>query len=147
MKQFIVAIDFDNTIANSHFPDIGDMYEGAKEVINKWHQRGAYIIIWTCRSGRGMYEAEQYLLDHGVHFHKINEQHPHAMLDFASDIEVETGRTGRKVWSHVLIDDTSIDWMVRGSHPGWDVLDKQLEQIVSANPDKWSVKLPKHVQI
>ena len=47
----ILAVDFDGTIARSSFPDILGEQPYAGEVLRKLHERGHYIIIWTCRSG------------------------------------------------------------------------------------------------
>lgn len=140
-EQFIIAIDFDKTIVNSQYPDIVGIIEGGREVINKWYLRGAYIIVWSCRTSRAQLTAEKLLLEEGFYFHKFNAQHPDPLLIFGTDNEIDHHLEGRKIFSHVLIDDTSIDWMARGSHPGWDVLDKQLEQIIKNNPDKWNIEL------
>ena len=137
-NQLIVAIDFDRTIANTDYPRIYGAFEGAKEVINKWYEQGIYIIIWTCRTGRSVLEAEKFLLDNGFKFHKINEHHPNGLLNFGTDAQMDHRLDSRKIWSHILIDDTSIDWMKNG-HPGWFKLDEDMQYIISNKPGHWDV--------
>lgn len=138
-NQLIVAIDFDRTLANTQYPRIYGLFEYAKEVVNKWYEQGIYIIIWTCRTDRSELEAEKFLLDNGVHFHKINDHHPNGLLNFGTEGQIMHGLNSRKVWSHVLIDDTSIDWMLNG-HPGWHSLDLDLQEIIKRNPGHWDVE-------
>ena len=137
-NQLILAIDFDNTVAVTEFPNIHSLYEDAKRVINKYYDMGVYIIIWTCRTGKSMLEAELFLLDCGVKFHKINRQHPKVIHDFCSDTELALDLDGKKVFSHLLIDDTSIDWAING-HPGWSKLDTQIQQYIDKEPNKWKL--------
>ena len=136
-QQLIIAIDFDKTIANTEHPRIHGLFNYAKEVINKWYEQGAYIIIWTCRTGKTELEAEKFLLDEGIHFHKINDHHPNGQLNFGTEETITHGITSRKVWSHILIDDTSIDWMLHG-HPGWHSLDLDMQLIIGKYPERWT---------
>jgi len=137
--QLIVAIDFDKTICDTQYPLMGDLFENAKEVINKLYAQGAYIIIWTCRTGKAMYEAEAFLLAQGINFHKINDHHPNGMLNYGTERQMEHQLESRKVWSHILIDDTSLDWMLNG-HPGWHSIDEDVQQVIRQNPDHWDIK-------
>jgi hydroxymethylpyrimidine pyrophosphatase-like HAD family hydrolase len=100
--KLIVAIDFDNTIANST-ADYVPVYikPGAKEVINWAHTHGCYIIIWTCRAGKMLRQVIKFLKDNGVKYDKINENYP--LLDFD---------TSRKIYYDVLIDDRNLGFVV-----------------------------------
>ena len=128
-EQFIVLIDFDKTICDSKFPLLGEAYLFAKEVINHWYAQGIYIIINTCRTGEGQLEAEAWLLEKGFNFHKINGHHPNGLLNYGSDVRKELGLDSRKIWGHVNIDDTNIDWVLNG-HPGWKSLDTSMQKII-----------------
>jgi len=140
-EQFIVAIDYDKTLAQTTYPDVGALYPSAKEVINKWVNQGIYIIIWTCRTGESALKAESSLLENGLFFHKFNDHHPNGLLHYGSEIQMEQKLYSRKVWSHVLIDDTSIDWVLNG-HPGWINLDKMMQQIIEnlGDDNKYNLK-------
>lgn len=45
----IFAVDFDGTIVEHKFPEIGEELEGATETLNMLQKQGNSIIIWTCR--------------------------------------------------------------------------------------------------
>lgn len=106
MQPFIVAIDFDGTIAeNSEQAVPGQLMPNAREVITWLHNQGCYIIIWTTRSGLD-YMAHMYnfLETNEIPYDKVNEN-----ADFV------TFTTSRKIWADVYIDDrgldTKIDWL------------------------------------
>jgi hypothetical protein len=139
--QLIIAIDFDKTIDTGGFPEVGGLHKHVKEVINKWFAQGAYIIIWTCRTGILQLEAEAFLLKEGINFHKINDHHPNSLLNYGNDRQIDHNLQARKIWSHVLIDDTSINWMLHG-HPGWSTLDSMLQLIIKNQVDSenpWTI--------
>ena len=46
----IIAIDFDGTIVDHRFPEIGELKKGARETIYALIESGHEIIIWTCRT-------------------------------------------------------------------------------------------------
>lgn len=111
----IIAIDFDGTIVEHQFPEIGPLMPNAKEVINRLHEQGHYIIIWTCRN---MTEPEHpewtdapipaviaFLRNNGIHFDSINENHP------AQGFWLQA----RKVFADIYIDDRNL-----GGFPGWE---------------------------
>ena len=50
MKRPIIAIDFDGTIVQHEWPNIGPLRIGAKEVINSLYEQGCEVLIWTCRT-------------------------------------------------------------------------------------------------
>jgi len=140
--QLVIAIDFDKTINNSNFPEIGKLYPFAKEVINKWYKQGAYIIISSCRTGVYALEAEAYLLNNRINFHKFNEHHPNGLLNYGSKVQIDHNLPSKKIWSHILIDDTSIEWVLNG-HPGWNQLDEMLQTIIlnqSESDNPWKIQ-------
>ena len=113
MKKFIIAIDFDGVIAqiNKHWiPGTanipGPLVEGADTYIKQLYEDGHQIIIWTCRGGQNLWLAEQYLEEHGIPFHRIND-----------NVESHYDRfkhNTRKVHADIYIDDNQI-----GGIPSW----------------------------
>lgn len=111
----VIAIDFDGTIVKHNFPGIGELMEGAKEVINEWYDKGYYILVWTCRNNHEPDHPEwdqapisavrQFLIDNGVKFHGINQQQPGLGFYLES----------RKIFANVYIDDRNL-----GGFPGWN---------------------------
>ena len=68
-----ICIDFDGTIVDHRFPDIGAPVPGAIDWMRKWADNGARLILWTMRSGDTLTEAVAYLNSHGILLHGINE--------------------------------------------------------------------------
>lgn len=122
MKSLIIAIDFDGVIAevNNNFtpgtPNIpGKLIKNADIYINKLHEDGHQIIIWTCRGGNNLYLAERFLEDHNIHYDRIND-------NVASHYDRFKHNT-RKVHADVYIDDNQI-----GGIPSWKEMYKIIKK-------------------
>ena len=46
-KQLIILVDFDSTLCHSDYPNLGEPFECAQEIMTKWYNQGAYLIINT----------------------------------------------------------------------------------------------------
>lgn len=92
-----IAIDFDDTIVRSEFPNIVGLQPHAKEVINSLYKSGKQILIWTCREGEELEQAKRFLSECGINYHYINENHPDLMKAY--------GNNSRKLGADVYIDD------------------------------------------
>jgi len=74
-----IAVDFDGTIAEHLFPDIGPAVPGAIEWLKRWREAGAKLILWTMRSdgqpmdGDVLSQAVQWLNERQVYFDAFNE--------------------------------------------------------------------------
>lgn len=104
----IIAIDFDGTIVQDRFPDIGEMIPGAKEVINALHADGHRIIIWTSRTGVELARAVEWLAKTGIKYHLVNESCPDNTKKYG-------GRDTRKIYADIYVDDRGLvplpdDW-------------------------------------
>jgi alpha-glucosidase (family GH31 glycosyl hydrolase) len=103
--NIIIAIDFDGTIVNHEYPKIGKLKFNAKEVINKLHNKGHKIIIWTCRYiSMDLDSMIDFLVDNDIPFDDINEN------VITGDFEPEP-----KIYADIYIDDRnifceSVDW-------------------------------------
>jgi len=100
----IIAIDFDGTIVEHKFPEIGKLKPFAKEIINKLVEDGNYIIIWTCRYVKqDLVNMFYFLVNNGIKFHNININCPN--IDF---------KPIPKIYADIYIDDRSLfykdDW-------------------------------------
>ncbi len=69
-----IAIDFDGTIAEHHFPNIGKPVPGAFFWMKKLQEAGADLILWTLRSDEHSREREDYgpVLTQAVEFCRAN---------------------------------------------------------------------------
>lgn len=102
----IIAIDFDGTIARTDYPAILGEMPYAARVIRHLHAAGHYIIVWTCRHGNELTQAINWLLEHGIPFHRINDHNPDNLRRYGSG--------GPKVYAHCYVDDKNL-----GGFPGW----------------------------
>lgn len=94
-----IAIDFDGTIADHTFPDIGTAVPGAFEWITKFKKSGAILILWTIRCDGGKHgdaltKAIEFCEANGVKFDRINEN-------------PQSWTTSPKPYAHVIIDDSA----------------------------------------
>lgn len=112
----IISIDYDDTIVHADYPNIGTIKPHAREVINNLYNEGHFIIIWTCRSGEHESAAAQYLIEMGVKFHHINENHPENIVQYDSD--------SRKIFADIYIDDKQLG----GLPESWIDIDTQLRE-------------------
>ena len=103
----IIAIDFDGTICQNKYPEIGEPMPHAIESIRELHQAGHYLTLWTCRQGEHLNEALQWCKQNGLSFHEVNEHEPRNLRAFG-------GVGGNKVYADIYIDDRNL-----GGFPGW----------------------------
>ena len=71
-----IAIDFDGTLCENNYPDIGEpnwnvIYQAIQE-----QKHGAGLILWTCREGKLLYDAMEACFDWGIQFDAINDSLP-----------------------------------------------------------------------
>lgn len=102
----ILAIDFDGTICRGKFPGIDGQQPYAADTVNALYDAGHYIIINTCRSGDQLLEAINWMLNQGIKFHRVNDNHPEQTAIY--------GNNSRKIYAHQYVDDKNI-----GGFPGW----------------------------
>lgn len=96
----VIVIDFDNTIVEERFPNIGELKEGAKAVINSLYFAGHEIVINTCRAGEYEGDAVNFLKLKDIHFHYINCNLPRLVTHFGQDC--------RKISGDIYIDDKNL---------------------------------------
>jgi hypothetical protein len=95
----IIAVDFDGTLCENKFPDIG---EPNLELIKHLKHRqcmGDKIVLWTCRTGNKLTEANWFCHGNGLYFDAINENIPEVLEWMGGD--------SRKIFAHEYIDDRS----------------------------------------
>lgn len=115
MKKFILAIDFDGTIATESFPEVGTLIEDADVIIRKLYDEGHDIIINTCRTGKYEGLAEYFLRDHEIPFHFINSNLPRVLDQYKQDC--------RKISADFYIDNRNI-----GGLPSWKEVYKIIQK-------------------
>ena len=100
-----IAIDFDGTIVEHAYPEIGEEKLFAFQVLKKMREHGACLILWTFRSGKELDEAVEFCRKNGVEFYAVNKNYPEEIFDESMS---------RKVNADIFIDDKNV-----GGFPGW----------------------------
>ena len=100
----VLAIDFDGTVVENCFPQIGPMRKNADVVLRRLADDGHKLVLWTCRRDGLLIDALEYLRNLGVPIEAVNENVPGLSFD-----------TSNKIFYDVLIDDRSLgglpdDW-------------------------------------
>lgn len=95
----IYAIDFDGTIVENKFPEIGKFRTEACAFIRKIQARGDKWILWTLRSGEKQREALQILYDYGLYPDAVNDNLPEVKAQWPDN------PNPRKIFADVYIDD------------------------------------------
>ena len=100
MVHKIIAVDFDGTLCENCYPDIGSARTEVIEYVKNEKQNGAKIILWTCRADELLEEAVEWCRYHGLEFDAINENLPEIIEAFGGDT--------RKVYADEYIDDRNL---------------------------------------
>lgn len=85
MKHKIIAVDFDGTLCEDKFPDIGPPRLDVIEKLLEEQRAGARVILWTCRRGVDLLAAIYWSLDHCIAYDAVNENLPETIAEFGGD--------------------------------------------------------------
>lgn len=107
-----IAVDFDGTLVENLYPEIGKPILFAFETLVKLQEEGHQIILWTYRSGTKLQEAVEFCEDKGIQFYAVNKSYP--------EEEYEEG-ISRKILADLFIDDRNINGL-----PPWGEIYHQL---------------------
>jgi len=101
MISQVIAVDFDGTLCENKWPDIGRPNEWLIEFIKTQRANGHKIILWTCREEWRLDQAIQWCKSHGLEFDEVNQ-------NLKERIELY-GNNCRKVSADLYIDDKAIN--------------------------------------
>ena len=110
----IIAVDFDGTLVEHRFPDIGPEVSEAFEWCRRFIANGAELILWTVRSdgqlsGPVLSDAIMFCKNRGVRFigHNMNPTQ-------------EPWSSSPKAYAELYIDDAAFGApLVESKHAGW----------------------------
>lgn len=103
--KLIIAVDFDGTIVDDHYPKIGKPKIFAFDTLKRLQKDGHRLILWTYRSGTRLQEAVDFCKENGIMFYAVNQSFPEEQFD---------GTKSRKIHADLFIDDRDI-----GGFIGW----------------------------
>lgn len=96
----IYAVDFDGTLCEDRFPEIGNPHTGRIEAVKQLQNLGHKVILWTCRNGQPLIDAVEWCLAQGLQFDAVNENLP--------EVREKWGGDTRKVYCDKYIDDKNL---------------------------------------
>jgi len=104
-NRLTIAIDFDGTIVEDNYPNIGKPRIFAFETLKKLQEDGHRLILWTYRSGLRLEETVDFCESNGIKFYAVNKSFPEEQFDYTKS---------RKIHADLFIDDRNI-----GGVLGW----------------------------
>jgi len=105
-----IAIDFDGTIVEHKYPEIGREIPFAIETLKKIQNDGHRLILWSCRTGDLLQEAVDFCKERGLEFYAAN-------LDFPEENIENNLSYSRKLKVDMFIDDRNL-----GGLPDWGTI-------------------------
>lgn len=101
-----IAIDFDGTIVEHRYPQIGEEIPFATATLKMLMKERHRLILWTVREGELLKEAVEWCRERGVEFYAVNRDYP----------EEDAAHRGfsRKIKADIFIDDRNL-----GGLPDW----------------------------
>ncbi|MBN1182714.1 MAG: hypothetical protein JXB49_10530 [Bacteroidales bacterium] len=109
-----IAVDFDGTLVEHAYPDIGKDMLFAFETLRELQKQKHQLILWTFRAGKELDEALEYCRKKGIEFYAVNKSYPEEVFD-------ET--ISRKINADIYIDDRNV-----GGFPGWSKIWEMLNE-------------------
>ncbi len=114
--HLIIAVDFDGTIVEDAYPEIGNPMLFAIETLKELNKDGHRLILWTYRHGNKLQEAVDFCAKKGVEFYAVNKNYPEEKFE---------GKVSRKINADLFIDDRNIGGLL-----AWG----EIYKIVKDNP-------------
>jgi hypothetical protein len=65
-RKITIGLDFDGTIVEDKFPDIGESFSHAIQVLRRMADAGMILVLWTCREDEELEAALQFCYNHGI---------------------------------------------------------------------------------
>ena len=108
----IIAVDFDGTIVEHKYPQIGKELPFATATLRQLIKDGHKLILWSVREGELLEEAIKWCEEHGVRFYTAN-----ADLDEDCGDSHKSPHYSRKIKADMFIDDRNV-----GGLPDWGTI-------------------------
>lgn len=100
MKNKIIAVDFDGTLCENKYPEIGEPRADVIEKLLQEQRNGAHTILWTCRRGEELAAAVYWCIERGIAFDAINDNLNYNVEKFGGDT--------RKIYADEYWDDKAV---------------------------------------
>ena len=124
----IIAVDFDGTIVEHKYPEIGRPIPFAIETLLQLQKEQHKLILWSVREGQLLQDAIDYCAEQGLYFAAHNENY----------IGEDKTTASRKLNADLFIDDRSL-----GGLPDWGVIYNAVQAKVNGR-DQYEVMMGAH---
>lgn len=102
----IIAVDFDGTIVEHRYPEIGQEIPFAIDTLKMLQKEGHRLILWSVREGKLLDEAVEFCRERGLEFYSVNSNY--------TEEKDNHEHFSRKLKADMFIDDRNI-----GGLPDW----------------------------
>lgn len=133
-----IAVDFDGTIVEHKYPEIGRELPFATETLKMLIREHHKLILWSVREGQLLEDAVNWCRERGVEFYAVNKDYPEEKAELNNHFS-------RKIKADLFIDDRNV-----GGLPDWGQIyrmvheKKSYEEIISdAHQSFDNVEAPK----
>ena len=107
----IIAVDFDGTIVEHKYPQIGKERAFAIATLKKLQAERHLLILWSVREGKLLEEAVDFCRKRGLEFYAVNANHPD------EEVKPDAAHPCRKPKADLFIDDRNV-----GGMPDWGTI-------------------------
>jgi hypothetical protein len=105
-----IAVDFDGTIVENRYPDIGPEVPFAVETLKMLISDHHRVILWSCREDQLLDDAVAWCRERGVEFYAVNRDYPEETTE-------NNPHFSRKLKADLFIDDRNV-----GGLPDWGTI-------------------------
>ena len=113
-----IAVDFDGTIVEHRYPEIGREVPFAIDTLKMLAREGHRLILWSVREGALLDEAVAWCRERGLEFYAVNK-------DFPEETR-QHDNFSRKLKADLFIDDRNV-----GGLPDWGLIYQMVTQCKS----------------
>ena len=110
-----IAVDFDGTIVEHIYPEIGREIPFATDTLKMLIKDGHRLILWSVREGALLDEAIEWCRQRGVEFYAVNKDYPEETQNH--------DHYSRKLKVDLFIDDRNI-----GGLPDWGLIYRMITE-------------------
>ena len=97
----IIAVDFDGTIVEHRYPEIGEELPFATETLRMLIKDHHKLILWSVREGKLLEDAINWCKERGVEFYAVNKDYPEEKVEYNNHFS-------RKIKADIFIDDRNL---------------------------------------
>ena len=113
----VIAIDFDGTVVEHRYPEIGREIPFATDTLKMLIADHHKLILWSVREGKLLDEAVEWCRERGVEFYAVNRDYPE-----------ENGKESNAFFSRKLKADLFIDDRNIGGLPDWGTIYRMIKE-------------------